>query len=44
MSDPRYFLFLIASSREPGHVGNTEWLVREAAASLPTDTTPKTAA
>ena len=35
----RHCLFLIASTREPGHVGNTEWLARQAAASLPPDTT-----
>lgn len=34
----RHCLFLIASTREPGHVGNTEWLARQAAASLPPDT------
>lgn len=32
--DPRHFLFLVASSRRPGVVGNTEWLARRAAASL----------
>ena len=31
----RHFLFLVASTREPGHLGNTEWLARQAAASLP---------
>ncbi|WP_298933556.1 flavodoxin family protein [uncultured Ramlibacter sp.] len=31
----RHFLFLVTSTREPGHVGNTEWLARQAAASLP---------
>jgi putative NADPH-quinone reductase len=30
-----HFLFLVASTREPGHVGNTEWLARTAAANLP---------
>lgn len=39
MSPARHFLFLIASTREPGHVGNTEWLARQAAASLPADVT-----
>ena len=34
----RHFLFLVASTREPGHMGNTEWLARQAAASLPADT------
>lgn len=32
------FLFLVASVREPGHQGNTEWLARQAAESLPGDT------
>lgn len=36
-STPHY-LFLTASSREPGHQGNTEWLARQAAAALPTGT------
>ncbi|RYX92105.1 MAG: flavodoxin family protein [Comamonadaceae bacterium] len=35
MTPPRRFLFLTTSVREPGHVGNTEWLARQAAASLP---------
>ena len=39
MSIEKHFLFLIASTREPGHVGNTEWLARQAAASLPRGTT-----
>jgi NAD(P)H-dependent FMN reductase len=30
-----HYLFLVASTREPGHLGNTEWLARRAAASLP---------
>ena len=30
------FLFLVASSREPGQLGNTEWLARQAAGKLPT--------
>jgi len=34
-----HFLFLVASTREPGHVGNTEWLARRAAAGLPADAT-----
>ncbi|SHN25500.1 flavodoxin family protein [Rhizobacter sp. OV335] len=34
-----HFLFIVASTREPGHVGNTEWLARRAAESLPADTT-----
>ena len=38
MSDNRQFLFLVASTREAGHVGNTEWLARQAAAALPADT------
>lgn len=33
--DMSHYLFLVASAREPGHVGNTEWLARQAAASLP---------
>ena len=31
------FLFLCASTREPGHTGNSETLARHAAASLPAD-------
>ncbi|GAA5175367.1 NAD(P)H-dependent oxidoreductase [Niveibacterium umoris] len=31
------FLFLTASTREPGHTGNTETLARAAAAALPAD-------
>jgi NAD(P)H-dependent FMN reductase len=38
MIEPKHFLFLIASTREAGHVGNTEWLARQAAASLPPET------
>jgi hypothetical protein len=34
-----HFLFVVASTREPGHVGNTEWLARRAAAGLPADAT-----
>ena len=30
-----HFLFLNASTREPGHVGNSETLARHAAAALP---------
>ncbi|MDB5848967.1 MAG: dehydrogenase [Rhodoferax sp.] len=33
------FLFLVTSTREPGHLGNTEWLARQAAAALPEGTT-----
>jgi len=33
----RNFLFLVTSTREPGHLGNTEWLARQAAAALPQD-------
>ncbi|MFN4325267.1 MAG: flavodoxin family protein [Azonexus sp.] len=33
-----HFLFLNASTREPGHIGNTETLARRAAAGLPADT------
>lgn len=36
--NPPHFLFLIASTREPGHLGNTEWLARQAAAALPAGT------
>lgn len=39
MTDQKHFLFLVASTRESGHVGNTEWLARQAAASLPPETT-----
>ncbi|MCJ0765532.1 NAD(P)H-dependent oxidoreductase [Variovorax terrae] len=35
---PRHFLFLVTSTREPGHLGNTEWLARQAAAALPAGT------
>jgi multimeric flavodoxin WrbA len=38
MTAPRHFLFLVASTREPGHPGNTEWLARQAAAALPAGT------
>jgi multimeric flavodoxin WrbA len=34
MSAP-HFLFLVASTRAPGTVGNTEWLARQAAQGLP---------
>ena len=37
MSAPHY-LFLTTSTREPGHLGNTEWLARQAAAALPSGT------
>jgi putative NADPH-quinone reductase len=30
-------LFLVASTREAGHLGNTEWLARQAAAALPAE-------
>ena len=33
-----HYLFLTTSTREPGHVGNTEWLARQAAAALPAGT------
>lgn len=39
MTDPKHVLFLVASTREAGHMGNTEWLARQAAASLPADAT-----
>jgi multimeric flavodoxin WrbA len=35
MTDPKKFLFLVASTREAGHLGNTEWLARQAALALP---------
>jgi len=35
MTTERHFLFLVASARAPGIVGNTEWLAREAAKALP---------
>jgi len=38
MNDTRQFLFLVASAREIGHEGNTEWLARQAAAALPPET------
>ena len=34
-----HYLFLVASSRESGHTGNTEWLARQAAAALPAGAT-----
>ena len=30
----RHVLFLVGSTREPGHTGNTEWLARQAALAL----------
>ncbi|WP_332777586.1 NAD(P)H-dependent oxidoreductase [Polaromonas sp.] len=40
---PRHFLFLATSTRQSpedgGHLGNTEWLARQAAATLPAGTT-----
>lgn len=33
-----HFLFIVTSTREPGHLGNTEWLARQAAAALPAST------
>ena len=38
MNNARRFLFLVASAREAGHQGNTEWLARQAAAALPVGT------
>jgi multimeric flavodoxin WrbA len=32
------YLFLVASTRESGHLGNTEWLAQQAAAHLPAGT------
>ncbi len=40
-SSAPHHLFLTTSTREPGHVGNTEWLAREAASHLP-ENTPQT--
>ena len=34
----KHVLFLVGSAREPGHIGNTEWLARCAANALPPDT------
>jgi putative NADPH-quinone reductase len=31
------YLFLVASTREAGHLGNTEWLARQAAAAIPAE-------
>jgi putative NADPH-quinone reductase len=31
------YLFLVASTRETGHLGNTEWLARQAAISIPAE-------
>lgn len=39
MTTPQHVLFLTTSTREPGHLGNTEWLARQAAAALPASTT-----
>jgi NAD(P)H-dependent FMN reductase len=35
MSNTPHYLFLVASTREPGHIGNTEWLAAQAAKALP---------
>jgi NAD(P)H-dependent FMN reductase len=35
---PSKYLFLTTSTREPGHLGNTEWLAQQAAKSLPAGT------
>lgn len=37
-STAAHYLFLTTSTREPGHIGNTEWLARQAAAALPAGT------
>jgi multimeric flavodoxin WrbA len=37
MPHQRNFLFLATSTREPGHLGNTEWLAQQCAATLPAD-------
>lgn len=34
----KHYLFIVTSTREPGHTGNTEWLARQAAAALPPGT------
>lgn len=31
----QHYLFLTTSTRESGHLGNTEWLAQQAAAALP---------
>ncbi|MET0311626.1 MAG: NAD(P)H-dependent oxidoreductase [Burkholderiaceae bacterium] len=41
MPSDRNFLFLVTSTREPGHLGNTEWLAQQCAAALP-EGTPRT--
>ena len=38
MTEPRNFLFLVASTRERGQLGNTEWLAQQAAGALPEGT------
>ena len=38
MTTARHFLFIVASARVPGTVGNTEWLARQAAQRLPAGT------
>lgn len=38
-SDHRHIVFLLGSAREPGHIGNTEWLAREATRHLRADVT-----
>jgi NAD(P)H-dependent FMN reductase len=32
-----HFLFVVASTREAGHLGNTEWLAKQTAQNLPVD-------
>ena len=39
MTAAPHYLFLTTSTREPGIVGNTEWLARQAAAALPAGST-----
>lgn len=39
MTASSHYLFLTTSTREPGIVGNTEWLARQAAAALPAHAT-----
>ncbi|MEP6791643.1 MAG: NAD(P)H-dependent oxidoreductase [Ramlibacter sp.] len=38
MSVEPHFLFIVSSTREAGHTGNTEWLAQQAAARLPAGT------
>lgn len=38
MTQAKHYLFLVSSTREPDHLGNTEWLAQEAASQLPPGT------